>query len=93
MHDESTSVLGENGPYRLTEAAVATLHTPEKPLHVAEVAELLDVDPTTIYRAIKAGDLKALRIGRGRGTIRIPVEAFAEYQAGLYAAAVEDVAA
>jgi excisionase family DNA binding protein len=52
-----------------------------KPYRVAEVAHYFDVDVTTVYREIYAGRLRALRIGSGRGTFRIPVSALAEYEA------------
>lgn len=38
---------------------------------VKAVAEMFDVHPATIYRAIKAGELDALKVG---GSIRIPAE-------------------
>lgn len=63
-----------------------------KPYRAAEVAALMDVDETTIYREIKAGRLRAFRIGTGRGTLRIPVAAFAEYEALSAAAALAGVA-
>lgn len=53
---------------------------------VAEVAARFDVDETTVCRQIKAGRLKAIRIGTGRGTIRIPAEALADYEASITAA-------
>lgn len=59
---------------------------------VAEVAARFDVDSTTIYRQIKAGRLKALRIGTGRGAVRIPAVALAEYEASIGAASVAGVA-
>lgn len=64
----------------------------EKPFRVAQVAEMFDVDPTTIYRDIKAGRLGAYRIGKGRGTVRIPATALAAYKAVLTAAALVEVA-
>lgn len=42
-----------------------------KPYRVKQVAALLDVHPTTVYRAIGSGALVALRIGRGNGGLRI----------------------
>lgn len=47
---------------------------------VKAVAEMFDVSAATIYRAIEAGQLKALKLGTGRGTFRVPqaaLEAFA----------------
>ena len=51
---------------------------------VQELAAELRVSKHTIYRAIAAGVLAALRVqtGRGtRGTLRIPVDAALEYKA------------
>jgi len=56
---------------------------------VAEVAARFEVDETTIYRQIKAGRLKAIRIGTGRGTVRVTAAALAEYEESITAAAVE----
>ena len=56
---------------------------------VAEVAARFGVDKTTVYRQIKAGRLTAIRIGTGRGTVRVPAEALAAYEASITAAAVE----
>lgn len=53
--------------------------TPRKPYRVAQVAAALDVHPSTIYRDIEAGRLRALRVGAGRGALRIPQAAFDEY--------------
>lgn len=39
---------------------------------VKDLAELLDVHQATVYRAIESGALDALKIGTGRGTLRIP---------------------
>jgi excisionase family DNA binding protein len=49
-------------------------------LRVKTVAEMFDVSPQTIYRAIESGRLEALKLGSGRA-VRIPessVRAFAE---------------
>lgn len=42
---------------------------------VSAVAEMYDVSPNTIYRAIRAKQLEAFRIGTGKGAIRIPEQA------------------
>ncbi len=50
-------------------------------LRVKAVAEHFDVSLATIYRAIESGQLYALKLGTGRGTLRVPqaaLEAFAE---------------
>jgi excisionase family DNA binding protein len=39
---------------------------------VKQLAELLDVHRSTIYRAIESGALDALKIGTGKGALRIP---------------------
>jgi excisionase family DNA binding protein len=54
---------------------------------VAEIAARLTVDDTTVYRQIKAGRLEAIRIGTGRGTLRVPAESLAKYEASITAAA------
>lgn len=46
---------------------------------VKAVAELLDVSAATIYRAIESGALRALKVGTGKGALRIPEDAIAEY--------------
>ena len=56
---------------------------------VRELAALLDVDRNVIYRDVAAGRITAIRVGKGRGTIRIPEVALTEYQAN----AVTEVAA
>jgi excisionase family DNA binding protein len=63
-------------------AGTGVLGEPErsKPYLVAEIVEILRVDKATVYREIERGHLRASRIGRGRGTLRIPVDALAEYQ-------------
>jgi len=52
---------------------------PVRMLLVEEVADLLRVSPTTVYRAIREGDLGAVRVGRGSGAIRIPETAYDAY--------------
>lgn len=47
---------------------------------VKAVAEMFDVSPATIYRAIAAGDLDALKVGKGKGALRIPGEAISVYK-------------
>jgi excisionase family DNA binding protein len=63
-----------------------------KPFRVAEVAALLDVHPATVYRDIEAGRLKALRVGEGKGALRILPEALSAYFALLEVRAVAGVA-
>lgn len=46
---------------------------------VREVADHFGVHPATIYRAIEAGELFALRLGHGGGAIRVPGDAVGTY--------------
>jgi excisionase family DNA binding protein len=46
---------------------------------VKAVAESLDVSVATIYRAIESGALDALKIGTGKGTLRIPGQSVNTY--------------
>jgi excisionase family DNA binding protein len=64
-----------------------------KPYRVAEVAAMLDVHQATIYRDIEAGRLKALRVGSGKGALRILPAALDAYLALLEVRATAEVAA
>jgi len=46
---------------------------------VKAVAEALDVSLATVYRAIDSGKLRALKLGAGNGTLRIPGDAINAY--------------
>lgn len=48
-------------------------------LRVKTVAEMLDVSVATIYRAIESGALPALKMGTGKGALRVPAAAVREY--------------
>lgn len=48
----------------------------EKYYTVKEAAELLKINPATVYRAVKRSQITFLRIG---GAIRIPERAFDEF--------------
>jgi excisionase family DNA binding protein len=48
---------------------------------VRAVAEGLDVSLATIYRAVESGALRAIRLGKGKGAVRIPGEAVLDYLA------------
>jgi excisionase family DNA binding protein len=50
-------------------------------LTVAEVAGMLRVSSMTVYRLIKAGDLRALRVGK---SYRVPEEEIDRYLADGY---------
>lgn len=56
---------------------------------VKAVAEMLDVSTMTIYRAIESGKLEALKIGTGKGTLRIPEYALVAYKKACAQAAYE----
>ena len=61
---------------------------------VSEVAGHFEVSVATIYRAIESGQLDALKLGTGRGTLRVTgvaVLAFAVACAPASAAAVDGV--
>jgi excisionase family DNA binding protein len=59
---------------------------------VAEIAAMLDVHQSTIYRDIEAGRLKALRVGAGKGALRILPAALDAYLALLEVRATAEVA-
>jgi excisionase family DNA binding protein len=63
-----------------------------KPFRVAQVAAMLDVHQATVYRDIEAGRLKALRVGSGKGALRILPDALDAYFALLEVRAVAEVA-
>jgi excisionase family DNA binding protein len=50
-------------------------------LTVKEVAAELRVTTTTIYELCRAGMIRCLRVGVGRGRIIVPREALTEYEA------------
>jgi excisionase family DNA binding protein len=56
----------------------------DKLYRVGVVAQMYEVSPATIYRAIKAGALEALKIGR---SVRIPERALARFEIGCAEAA------
>jgi len=64
----------------------------DRSMSVAEIVDELGVHKTTIYREIKRGNLKAYRIGTGRGTLRVPASSLAEYRETITAAALVEVA-
>lgn len=58
----------------------ATTTSPEPVLKVREVAEHLGIkDDVTVYNLIKAGRLRAIRVGR---LVRVPESALADFIAG-----------
>ena len=54
---------------------------------VKAVAEALDVSPATIYRAVKSGALRAVRVGTSSGAVRISGQALSEYMVACELAA------
>ncbi|HEX6353212.1 excisionase family DNA-binding protein [Actinophytocola sp.] len=50
-------------------------------LRVRVIAARLDVSVATIYRAIESGKLPAVRVGSGRGALRVPAGAVDAYVA------------
>lgn len=63
-----------------------------RPFRVREAAAQLGVHPGTVYREIQRGNLRAYRIGEGRGAMRVPVDALADYKLRVTRAALEPVA-
>jgi excisionase family DNA binding protein len=80
------------GEAQLTGAPALADRSVRKPYRVAQVAALLDVHPATVYRDIDAGRLKALRVGSGKGALRIMPDAFDAYLSLLEVRAVAEVA-
>lgn len=58
---------------------------------VKAVAGLLDVSRATIYRAIETGALRALKIGTGKGALRVPADAIQDYVTACQQAALAAV--
>jgi excisionase family DNA binding protein len=79
-----------------TETLGGTVHENGTRLYrVRAVAEMFDVSVSTIYRAIENGQLDALRLGRGKGAVRIPAAALAAFAEACAVAATrttDDVA-
>jgi excisionase family DNA binding protein len=50
--------------------------TDDRFLTVSEVAELMRVSTMTVYRLIKAGDLRAARVGRSYRLRTVEVDAY-----------------
>jgi len=46
---------------------------------VSEIASILRVTERTIYNWIEYGHLRAIKVGEGKGTIRIPEDSLAEF--------------
>lgn len=48
-------------------------------LTVSEASERMRLSKSTLYREIDAGELRAYRLGRNKGAVRIPEDAIDEY--------------
>ncbi|WP_238412611.1 helix-turn-helix domain-containing protein [Saccharothrix deserti] len=62
-------------------------HEGTRMFRVKAVAEMFDVHPATIYRAIKSGELDALKVG---GSIRIPASSVEVYREACAQAAYSE---
>ncbi len=51
-----------------------------KYLTVKEVAKYFRVSDRTVYNWIDLGYLRAIKVGDGRGTVRIPLDALEEFE-------------
>jgi excisionase family DNA binding protein len=80
MGQDATVVTIEPVALVMARAIVAAAGPAGEAMHkVAEVAVLLEVDRSTVYRAIASNALRAVRMGRGRGLLRIPDSALQEF--------------
>jgi len=62
-------------------ATASTATVPDGKIYtVPEVAAILRVHKSTVYRDVGSGRCGAYRVGKGRGTVRIPEESFIEYR-------------
>ena len=59
--------------------AGATAELGEPPYQVRLIARWLDAHPSTVYRLIESGALRARRIGLGRGGLRVPRSAWVKF--------------
>jgi len=58
---------------------MATTTAPERVLRVREAAHHLDCDEDTVYRLIREGQMRAIRLGR---VLRVPESALSDFIAG-----------
>ena len=59
---------------------MAPTATAERVMRVREVADHLGVDDDTIYRLIREGRIRAIRLGR---VLRVPQSALADFISGV----------
>ncbi|PRW62123.1 helix-turn-helix domain-containing protein [Actinopolyspora mortivallis] len=57
--------------------------TESRMYRVKQVAELLDVHVSTVYRLVESERLHAVRIGFGKGAVRVPAESLDTYLKSL----------
>ncbi|MEZ5117129.1 MAG: helix-turn-helix domain-containing protein [Candidatus Nanopelagicales bacterium] len=57
---------------------------PPRFLTLADVAEVLNISAAQAYALVRAGDLRAIKVG-GRGQWRVEAEALEDYIARMYA--------
>lgn len=53
--------------------------TATRMFRVKAVAEILDVHVSTVYRLAESGRLHSVRVGFGKGALRIPADALESY--------------
>ena len=75
-------------PHARVQRPAQDIQRGHKPYTVKQVAAALGVSGSTVYRDIESGRLEAYRIGVGKGTLRIPNDAFQRYLARITAEAV-----
>ncbi|MCI2423975.1 helix-turn-helix domain-containing protein [Saccharopolyspora sp. K220] len=57
--------------------------TSDRMFRVQAVAQILDVHRSTVYRLAESGQLHSVRIGFGKGALRIPAESLNNYLRSL----------
>jgi excisionase family DNA binding protein len=86
LYDDSLNLLGATNPMTVKSflakciAVCGQSVNADGPFDVAEAAKRLSVSRGTIYALVESGKLLCSRIGKGRGTIRIPLAALEAYQ-------------
>ena len=92
QHDATTEsaerFLGQLAAALCQEDQPRDAQRPRKPYTVKQVAAALGVSGSTVYRDIESGRLEAYRIGAGKGTLRIPHDAFQCYLTRITAEAM-----
>lgn len=78
-HDKAPAVLQHQPGLRTATVGEAMQFEGTRMYRVKAVAEMLDVSVNTIYRAIESGQLDAIKLGTGKGTLRISGSALNAY--------------